>query len=208
MPGESMASEDNHLQPFEELLQQARRGDESARNALLQKVRESLRPLVENALGPKLKVRADESDMLQKVLIQVLVDLPQFRGETCPEFMGWVRRILERDLQELLEREKFTSKRSIDREEDASHEVREAMAQQTSPSQRLIRKEHSRLVLEAIELLDEEFREVMQRKYLRGQAMADIARQLGKSESAVVRLLASGMTQLKVILKQRGITDA
>lgn len=202
------SDDDDDWHQFDELLQRARQGDESARNVVLQRLREVLRPIVEQALGPKLRVRTDGSDLLQKVLIQVTVDLPQFRGENVAEFMGWVRRIVERDILELLQREKFTSKRSIDREEDASFEIRQATGRQTSASQRMIRQEHSQHLLAALEQLDEEIREVMKSKYLVGESIAEIARQLSISESNVARLLAKGMSQVKAILKQRGITDA
>lgn len=203
-----MTSDDDEWHQFDKLLQRARQGDESARNLVLQRLRETLRPIVEQALGPKLRVRSDGSDLLQKVLIQVTVDLPQFRGENVAEFMGWVRRILERDIQEMLQREKFTSKRSIDREEGGSYEIRQAVGRQSSPSQRMIRQEHSQHLLAALEQLDEEIREVMKSKYLMGESIAEIARQLSISESNVARLLAKGMSQVKAILKQRGITDA
>lgn len=203
-----MSNDESNLCQIDELLARARQGDESGLSALLQLLRLALRPAVEQTLGPKLRVRADGSDLLQKVLMQVVADLPHFRGQSGNELMGWVRRILERDIQELLQREKFAGKRSIDREEDASHEVRQAPGRQTSPSQRMIRHEHSRIVREAIDRLDGECREVMKMKHLENLTMAEIARQLDKSESAIARLLVNGMKQLKTILKQRGISDA
>ncbi len=202
-----MSNDESGFYQIDELLQQARQGDEASLSVLLQQLRSALRPVVEQTLGPKLRVRADGSDLLQKVLMQVVADLPQFRGQCGNDLMGWVRRILENDIKELLQREKFAGKRSIDREEDASHEVRAAPGRQTSPSQRMIRHEHSRIVREAIDQLDEECREVMEMKHLNNLTMAEIARQLGKSESAVARLLVNGMKQLKSILKQRGLNE-
>lgn len=203
-----MSNHDGVFEDFDQLLEQSRQGDELARSALLQKLRESLRPVIEQELGPKLRVRVDGSDLVQKVLIQVVADWPQFRGQTGGEFLQWVRRILEHDIQELLQREKFTAKRSIDREEDASHEIRLAPGRQTSPSRRVIRSEHNRMVREAIDQLNEEWRDVMRMKHLDDLTMAEVARKLGKSESAIARLLVNGMKELKTILKQRGITDA
>lgn len=203
-----MTTHDGSLDEFEQLLERAHQGDELARNALLQKLRVSLRPVIEQELGPKLRVRVDGSDLVQKVLIQVVADWSQFRGQSGGEFLQWVRRILEHDIQELLQREKFTARRSIDREEEASHEIRAAPGRQTSPSRRVIRSEHHRIVWEAIEQLNDEYRDVMRMKHLDELTMAEIARQLGKSESAIARLLVNGMKELKAILKQRGITDA
>ncbi|HCS51550.1 sigma-70 family RNA polymerase sigma factor [Rubinisphaera sp.] len=192
---------------FEELLVRTRQGDELARSALLQHLRDVLRPIVEQELGQRLRVRADESDLLQKVLIQVTKDFPQFQGETSSEFVGWVRKILENDIKELLQKEKYTAKRSIDREQDASHEIRQAPGVQTSPSRRMIRSEHTQIVREAIDQLDDEVRVVMRMKFLEDLSMADIARKLDKSESAVARFLVKGMRQLKILLTQRGISD-
>ncbi len=205
-----MTNNEGSQHEFEELLGRAKQGDqgdELARTTLLQQLRIVLRPIVEREPGQKLRVRANGSDLLQKVLIQVTIDFPQFRGDTSAEFIGWVRRILERDIQEILQREKYTAKRSIDREQDASHEIRQAPGVQTSPSRRMIRSEHKQIIREAIDQLDEEVREVMRMKFLEDLSMAEIARQLDKSESAVARLLVKGMKQLKAILKQRGISD-
>ena len=203
-----MSNHDGAFEEFDRLLEQARLGDEQARSALLQKLRESLRPIIEQELGTKLRVRVDDSDLLQKVLIQVVADWPQFQGRTSGEFWQWVRRILEHDIQELLQREKFTAKRRIDREEEASHELRQAPARQTSPSHRVIRSEHNRIVREAIDQLTDEYRDAMRMKHLDELTMGEIARQLGKSESAIARLLVNGMKELKSILKQSGIRDA
>ncbi len=208
LPGVEMANNESGFEKFDRPLQHTREGDEAARSALLQQLRDSLRPIIDQELGPKLRVRADGSDLVQKVLIQVLEDIPQFRGRSGAEFVQWVRRILEHDIQELLQREKFTAKRSIDREEDASHEIRQAPGRQTSPSRRVMRREHHRIVREAIDQLTDEWRVVMRMKHLDGLTMAEIARQLGRSESAVARMLISGMKELKAILKQHGITDA
>ncbi|MCA8985462.1 MAG: sigma-70 family RNA polymerase sigma factor [Planctomycetaceae bacterium] len=203
-----MTSHENNFEEYDDLLDRARQGDELARSGLLQHLRVSLRPVIEKALGPKLRVRADGSDLIQKVLTQVVADWPQFRGRTGGEFLEWVRRILEHDIQELLQREKYAAKRSIDREEDASHEIYQAPGRQTSPSRRLILKEHNQIVRDAIDQLSEECQEVMRLKHLDDLTMAEIARQLDKSESAITRQLVKGMKELKALLKQRGITDA
>ena len=202
-----MTNNEGSRNEFDELLARTIQGDELARSALLQQLRIVLRPLIEQELGQKLRVRVDGSDLLQKVLIQVTKDFPQFQGDTSSEFVGWVRKILENDIKEILQREKYTAKRSIDREQDASHEIRQAPGVQTSPSRRMIRSEHKQIVREAIEQLDDEVRVVMRMKYLEDLSMADIARKLDKSESAVARLLVKGMRQLKILLTQRGISD-
>ncbi len=203
-----MAHQDGETEDLSRLLELARRGDEIARSALLRQLSARMRPEIERLLSRKLRVRCDGSDLVQNLLMQIARDLPQFCGDSEGALLSWVRRILEHDIQGMLQREKYAAKRSVDREVNGGHEVHEAPGRQTSPSRRLIRGEHKQIVRIAFDQLDEEWREVMRLKHFDELTMADIARRLDKSESTVARLLVKGMRELKVLLKRHGITDS
>src|SRR2546428_2361849 len=59
-----------------------------------------LRVLARVALrsSPKLQKKIDASDIVQDALLQAVVALPQFRGETDKEFAAWVRAIVANKL--------------------------------------------------------------------------------------------------------------
>ena len=53
---------------------------------------------VELRSWPKLERKVDASDIVQEVLLQGVLALPQFRGSTEPEFAAWLRKILANKL--------------------------------------------------------------------------------------------------------------
>jgi hypothetical protein len=58
--------------------------------------RSYLRMVVRSGLGTKLRERVELSDVVQKVLVDVVRQFPQFNGETEAAVMGWRRRVGQR----------------------------------------------------------------------------------------------------------------
>ena len=83
---------------LELLLVEAARGSDEARESLLGLYRPYLR-LVAGRRMPKLvQQRIDASDIVQQTLVDAVRGLPEFRGQSEPEFTAWMIRLLERNV--------------------------------------------------------------------------------------------------------------
>ena len=190
------------------LLQQAKQGHEAALSELLRWSRDLLRREARETLAPKLRVRVDESDLVQKVCMAAFQQFSDFRGESEAEYVQWLRRILQRDIQEVLDRERHAAKRAVDREVPPSEPLRKAIGRQTSPSRRAMRREERVLIQQAIDELPADQRTVMRLKHLENVKLSEIAAQMGVTEDVVTGLLYRGMKQLKPILKKLGFENS
>ena len=76
-----------------ELLDQARQGDESAVNALMDRHRNSLRQLVRMRLDQKIQKRVDVSDVVQDVLVEANRRLQRYLDNPIMPFHLWMRQI-------------------------------------------------------------------------------------------------------------------
>lgn len=203
-----MSDDDEKWLGIRGLLEQAKRGDEAALGQLLQWSREFLRREAHETLGPQLRVRVDESDLVQKVCLAAFQQFAQFRGSSEGEYVQWLRRILERDILEVVERERDAAKRAVDREVSGSEPLRQAVDWQTSPSRRAIRREQRQIILEVLEQLPEDQREAVRIKYLEHATLQETAARMGKTEDAVSSLLQRGMKKLNALLRNRGLADS
>lgn len=203
-----MANQDTNPHAIPELLEQAKRGDEAALGQLLQWSREFLRREAHETLGPQLRVRVDESDLVQKVCLAAFQQFAQFRGSSEREYVQWLRRILEQDGPEVVERERDAAKRAVDREIAGSEPLRQAVDGQTSPSRRAIRSEQRQIIREVLEQLPEDHREAVRIKYLEHVTLQETAARMDKTEDAVSCLLQRGMKKLNALLRNRGLTDS
>src|SRR5438105_6875984 len=86
----------------EELLRRARAGSASALGELLELYRNYLALLARLQIGRRLQGKVDPADLVQETFLEAHRDFAQFRGSTDVEFAAWLRRILVRNLANLL----------------------------------------------------------------------------------------------------------
>ena len=85
-------------------LAKAKQGDREALETLLTKLRPYLHFLVRNLqhlLGSDMPTRMDYSDLVQEGLIRMHRGFAGFRGQTAPQLLAWVARIVERVLRDV-----------------------------------------------------------------------------------------------------------
>src|SRR4051812_8664456 len=171
-----------HPPDTEELLRQASRGDQPARQQLLARHRDRLRRMVAVRLDPRLAARVDPSDVVQEALLDAAQKLDGYLRERPVPFYPWLRRLAWEHLVKLHERHVLARRRSVLREEpgilalpeDSAVLLAQRLAGEgTSPSQRLVRKELRDRVRAALARLSANDREVLVLRYLEQLATAD-----------------------------------
>jgi DNA-directed RNA polymerase specialized sigma24 family protein len=98
------------------LIAAARTGDERAWRSIVEHLRPQLREDAARQLSRRLRRRTDPSDVVQQSLTEAWVDRGQFAGSSKAELEKWLRRILERNLQDAVRRHIQTDMRSVDHE--------------------------------------------------------------------------------------------
>jgi RNA polymerase sigma-70 factor (ECF subfamily) len=188
----------------DELLHQARRGDREALGRLLEAQRTVLHRLAEGRLGERLEVRVDASDIIQQTFLEAHRSFQQFAGRDARELAAWLQGILDHKVAGAVRDHTLLLKRDVRREQsmDDSQGGKGPLKQQldaglSSPSEKAIRGEEERRLTEALTSLPADQREAVRLRHLEGWALADIARQLGRSPAATAGLIKRGMQTLR-----------
>jgi RNA polymerase sigma-70 factor (ECF subfamily) len=159
-------------------------------------------------LDPRLKRRFDSSDLVQETLLKAHKNRQQFRGTTEAELIGWLQEILSHVLADEV-RKARTDKRNLNLEKSLENIVADSSArleaylpaEQSSPSQQVQRQELLLRAAEALEKLPEDQRDVVMLRDLMNQPVAEIARQMGRTEKSVAGLLLRGRKKLRELLQ-------
>src|SRR6516164_2048002 len=100
----------------DELLEQVRRGDGSARQLLLGRHRQRLRRMIELRLDRRLAARIDPSDVVQETLAEANQKLLDFARRRPLPFYPWLRCLAWERLVQIHRRHIAAQRRSVRRE--------------------------------------------------------------------------------------------
>lgn len=189
----------------ERLLALARAGDTAALGQLLELYRNYLGLMARLQVGRRLQGKVDATDLVQEAFLEAHRDFPQFRGQTEPELVGWLRRILATNLANLVRRYHGTQRRDMNLERQLSREIDESwkaldgglVAPQSSPSHQAARREQAVLLADALGRLPEDYREAIVLRHLEGLSFPEVARRMGRTEDSVKKLWARGLARLR-----------
>ena len=173
---------------------------------LLESYRSWSRVFVRKQLHGNFSQRFDESDVIQNAWLNVVRKLDQFHGSTEQEFFCWLRTILENNLKNVY-RENMAEMRDVRKElnfnqteDSASIEWIVPVADDSTPSNRLIRGERALELAKAIEELPEMQRTAIELRHLQGKKLSSVAAEMEKTPDAVVSLLRRAMLNLNKLL--------
>lgn len=175
----------------------------------LEQYRNYLNLLADLQLSPRLRVKEGASDIVQQTMLDAHQDLASFRGKSEEELRAWLRVILTNNLLTAARRYR-TLKRATGREVALQNQLERSsavlhhklVAEQTSPSMALIRKERSEQLADALlKLLDDE-RSAVILKHYHNWSVADIAQHLGRTQEGIAGLLRRGLKKLRGHLRE------
>jgi RNA polymerase sigma-70 factor (ECF subfamily) len=175
----------------------------------LERFRDYLRLLARLQLGAKPTGHIDPSDIVQQTLMEAFEKRGQFRGETSAEQAAWLRKILARNVADVL-RAQGRLKRDVTRERSLEEKLDHSSAllgewlalEQPTPSEHAQRHEQAVRLADALERLPEHQREALILHYWHGCSLAEIGVTLDRSTTAVAGLLKRGLKQLRARLDQ------
>src|SRR6266704_915014 len=145
----------------QELLDQAKRGDGQAVEALLARHRDAVRRMIELRLDAAIVQRVDASDVVQEVLLEVSRRLQEYLRKPAMPFHLWLRHIAKDHLIDAHRRHHQAQKRGVDREQPihrpgwadrSSLELAgQLLDQERTPASEAIQQELQRRLHEALE---------------------------------------------------------
>jgi RNA polymerase sigma-70 factor (ECF subfamily) len=180
-------------------------GEEDNPGQSLERYRDYLLLLARIQLARSLQAKLDPSDLVQQTLLKAHRNRGQFRGRTEAELVAWLRAILARHLADVAR--KFgpragVRERSLEAALEQSSARLEAWlaAGDTSPSRKAERQEQLLRMAEGLAALPDDQRVALELRHLRGLAVAEVAREMGRSPAAVGSLLFRGLKALREFL--------
>jgi RNA polymerase sigma-70 factor (ECF subfamily) len=193
------------------LIEEARRQAPGALDRLLESYRNYLRLIARTGIDASLRGKADPSDLVQETLLKAHQHFDQFQGQTEAELVAWLRRILTRNLADLVRWFKAAGGRSIRREQSLNEQVnltsRAALQliapDGNSPSESAQRRELSIILADALAELTPDYREVVVLRTLEGRDWDDVARAMGRTPGAVRLLWARALKKLRPLIEAR-----
>ena len=159
--------------------------------------------------GSRLQGKLDASDVVQQSLLEAHQATDRFHGRSVGEQQAFLRQVLVNNLADAARRYGAAA-RDVDLERSLEAALQESSvalqaclaSEEPSPSHHATREEQVLRLAGALARLPDDQRAVVELKHLRGCSLADIARQVGRSETAVGGLLYRGVKRLKTLLRE------
>ena len=205
-------------QQTEQLLVQAKQGDQSAVNQLMERHRDALSHLVRMRLDQKILQRVDASDVVQDVLIEANRRLQTYLEKPVLPFRLWLRQIARDRIIDAHRRHRVSAKRSVDREQKLSaprgydqssiHLASFLGDNQLTPAAGALQKEVARKVEAAVALLDDRDSEIIIMRHYEHLTNQEIAQALELTEPAASMRYLRAVRKLKDVLQEENTNDS
>jgi RNA polymerase sigma-70 factor (ECF subfamily) len=196
----------------EDLLEQARRGRESAVARLFARHRERLRQAILLRLDRRVAARVDASDVLQETYLEAVRRLPDYLE--CPDmpFDLWLRWLAREQVLTCHRRHLGADKRAVGREvgplpaDSSALFVNGLAGRGSSPSRHLAAVELAERLRLALQQLDEDERELLLWRHFEQLSNREAALLLGISEAAASKRYVRALERLRGLLADLGVT--
>lgn len=203
----SNSSDADPSDPFLELIDAARRGDQEAVGKLIEDCRPYLLMIANSEMESQLGAKAGASDLVQNAMVSAHRCLDNFQGKSRQEWLGWLRAILLNDVKQ--ERRKYRAarrdmnrERPLDNGDDAEPRPKPQLGDElATPSQAAIRDEESALLHRALSQLKPEDRQVIELCTFENLTYAQVGEKMGRSAEAVRKLYSRAFLRLQKVME-------
>ena len=209
MTGASHASLIRGVDATRELLLRWHRGDQEAMALLVQQEQAFVAEQVRARLGASLRRQLETQDVVQQTMLNALRNAPRFLLSDRDQLRGLFVRMVENTLRSAANHQQ-RQKRDVRREQpwtvvaDDSVLDLDAAGTATDPGAAAVREDLRAWIRLALELLDADDREVVERRDYQEQSFATIAAELEEAEDTVrmryqraLPKLAAALTKLR-----------
>lgn len=197
-----------------DLLHQAGTGDAHAVNELLERHRVGLRRMIEMRMDRRMARRVDASDVVQDVFLEASGRMADYLARPDLPFHVWLRQLAQDRIIDL-HRRNHAQRRDMDREQ-GMHQPRfgdqssldmaaQIQDDQLTPAAATLRREMEQRFQEALDLLDEDDREIILLRHTEQMGNQEAADYLGLSPAAAGMRHTRALRRLKEILTDKSI---
>jgi RNA polymerase sigma-70 factor, ECF subfamily len=190
---------------LEQLLGQAKAGDNVALGSLLEGFRSYLALLARLQIARRLQGKADAADLVQETFLDAHRSFAGFEGTTEKELASWLRQILAANVVDLTRKFLGSRRRDVRLERELLDELDHSSralerclpAPGSSPSQQAARRERAVLLAETLARLPEDYREVLILHDLEGLSFPEVGRRMGRTLDSVKNMWARALARLR-----------
>jgi RNA polymerase sigma-70 factor (ECF subfamily) len=200
----------------EQLMAEAKAGDKSAVNQLMDRHRNSLDRLIRMRLDKKIQNRIGVSDVVQDVLIEANRRLPRYLESPAMPFHLWVRQIARDRIIDAHRRHRVSAKRSVDREQrmvvprgcdqSSIHLASLLGDSRLTPAAAAMQKEMARKVEASISMLDDKDSEIIVMRHYEHLTNQEISRLLVLCEPAASMRYLRAIRRLREVMQNSDST--
>ncbi len=201
----------------EQLIAQAKDGDKSAVNQLMDRHRNSLNQLVRMRLDHKIRNRVDVSDVVQDVLVEANRRLQRYLEEPVMPFHLWLRQIAKDRIIDAHRRHRVSAKRSVDREQrmvapkgydqSSIHLAAILGDSKLTPAAAALQKEMAIRVEKSIALLDDKDSEIIIMRHYEQLTNQEISRLLDLTEPAASMRYLRAIRRLREVMQDDNLSS-
>ena len=172
----------------QELIERARKGDQRAFEEIFGTLRERLLATIRIHLGPAVKQRLDPEDVLQDTFIRAYHSLERFEWRGKDTLRRWLESIATHVALDEIRHHGRRKLLQIDRDTQGTG---------PTPSKGLRRVERFERLKKSMERLSEDYQTVLRLSRMECLPLKEVARRMGRSESAIKNLLLRATRELK-----------
>lgn len=184
-------------------IREAQAGSSEALGQALAACRFYMLMVADREMDQGLRAKAGPSDIVQETFLEAQRAFRQFTGSSEEELMAWLRRILVNNVADFRRRYRGTDKRNADREiavdqGPSSYDWRGTFAaDELTPSGEFVVQEDLIRLQQAMERLPDDYRLVLQYRYLEGLPFDDVAARIGRTSAATRKLFGRAIERLQ-----------
>jgi RNA polymerase sigma-70 factor (ECF subfamily) len=188
------------------LIAQIKNGDQEAFSALFGKYRPRLAVLIHYRLSPELRRFFEVDDILQETFLKAFRDFDQFTYQSPGSFMSWLARISAHVMADLARSQGRQKRHAAEllRFRSESNPGGPEPVDSRTPSRALAEEEGLRGLLEKLNSLPEDYRQVILLTKVEGLSTPEAAARLGKSNQATALLLHRALKRFRSLEAPQG----